>query len=129
MTYFIPPPKVENFIMDKLGFKVKVLTRTKENIGEIIKINPFLKLRNIDAKKLYITFLESKPKKEFINHLIVKKETDDIIEVIDSEVFIYCHKSYGKTVFSNNYIEKKLKLKATTRNWRTINKLFQLASE
>jgi len=29
---------------------------------------------------------------------------------------------------NNNFFEKKLKVNATTRNWKTVNKLFELAN-
>jgi uncharacterized protein (DUF1697 family) len=30
---------------------------------------------------------------------------------------------------SNNFFEQKLKVKATTRNWKTVNKLVELATK
>ena len=30
---------------------------------------------------------------------------------------------------NNNFFEQKLKVKATTRNWKTVNKLYELAKE
>jgi uncharacterized protein (DUF1697 family) len=47
----------------------------------------------------------------------------------ECEIFLFCPGGYGKTKLSNNYFEKKLKIAATTRNWNTINALFNMANE
>jgi len=43
------------------------------------------------------------------------------------EIYLHCPDGYGNTKFSNNAIEKKLSAQATTRNWRTVNALFEMA--
>ncbi len=44
---------------------------------------------------------------------------------------LYLHrpKSYGLTKFSNQNIEKWLSVSATTRNWKTVNELYRLATQ
>ncbi|GBD89341.1 hypothetical protein BMS3Abin04_00045 [bacterium BMS3Abin04] len=116
-------------IKRKYGFDVKVIVKTQSELGKIIKQNPFLKINDIDIGKLYVTFMEYKPAKEFIDRLTPNKETNDVYKIIGTEIYLYCPGGYGKTIFSNTYIEKKLDLKTTTGNWKTINKLLQIASE
>jgi polyphosphate kinase len=41
--------------------------------------------------------------------------------------YLYCPGGYGKTKLSNTFFEKKTKLIATTRNWKTVLKLLELA--
>ncbi len=36
---------------------------------------------------------------------------------------------YGKTKLSNNFFEKKLDVLATTRNWKTIHALYEMAKK
>jgi uncharacterized protein (DUF1697 family) len=55
----------------------------------------------------------------------VKNDVDEI-RLLGSEVYILCRNGYGKTLFSNTFIEKKLMVSATTRNWATVEKLFSL---
>jgi uncharacterized protein (DUF1697 family) len=45
----------------------------------------------------------------------------------EKEIYLYVPDSYGETKISNNFFEKKLKVKATTRNWNTIMKLAAMA--
>ena len=125
--------KIAELITDsiklKYGFDVKVLIRTKNELAKITKQNPFLKNEGVDVKRLYVTFLERKPEAKLINNLATDKETIDSYKVIGREVYLHVPSGFGRTIFSNNYIEKKLGLKATTRNWKTVNKLLQIASE
>jgi len=44
------------------------------------------------------------------------------------EVYLYCPNGYGRTKLSNNALERVLSVKATTRNWNTVNKLYEIAS-
>ena len=47
--------------------------------------------------------------------------------LIDKEIFLYCPNGYGNTKLTNNFFENKLKVSATTRNWKTVNKLLEMA--
>ena len=44
------------------------------------------------------------------------------------EVYLFCPDGYGRTRLSNSFFEKKLGVVATTRNWNTVNKLYEIAS-
>jgi uncharacterized protein (DUF1697 family) len=51
----------------------------------------------------------------------------DQFRISDKEVYLYCPNGYGRTKLSNNALEKALSVKATTRNWNTVNKLYEIA--
>jgi hypothetical protein len=40
---------------------------------------------------------------------------------------LYCPQGYGNTKISNLFFENRLKVSATTRNWKTVIKLVDLA--
>jgi uncharacterized protein (DUF1697 family) len=45
-------------------------------------------------------------------------------------VFNARHKKTGeKEIFSNNYVEKILKIPGTTRNWNTVNRILELTRD
>ena len=44
------------------------------------------------------------------------------------EVYLHCPSGYGETKLSNAVFEKALAVKATTRNWNTVNKLLEMAN-
>ena len=43
-------------------------------------------------------------------------------------IYFHCPNGYGKSKLSNNFFENKLKVSATTRNFRTTNKLLEMAN-
>jgi uncharacterized protein (DUF1697 family) len=47
--------------------------------------------------------------------------------ICDREIYLFCPHGYGKTKFSNTFFEKRLSILATTRNWKTVNALYEIA--
>lgn len=46
-----------------------------------------------------------------------------------AEVHLHCPGGYGRSKLANTALEKALGLRATTRNWNTVNKLLELSAE
>jgi uncharacterized protein (DUF1697 family) len=119
--------KVECAILKQFGFHVPVITRTPDELQEIINGNP---LRNADgtvADKIYITFLENEPLPEDTGKINPVGYLPDRFVIKGKEIYIDCAGGYGTTKLSNTFFENKLKVRATTRNWKTVNALLELA--
>lgn len=50
----------------------------------------------------------------------------DIYEVVGKEIYLNCLNGYGNTKLTNDFFEKKLKQKTTTRNWRTMLRMQEM---
>ncbi len=112
--------KIENKIKEKYGFEVPMVIRTLEQWQQIISINPFLKRKNPDTEKCFLTVLSDSPGKseiESISNFIC--EPDEFV-IIDQNVFLYIPGKYQDTRLSNDFFEKKLHVKASCRNWKTV---------
>lgn len=120
--------KIESAISKKYDFHVPVIIRSEEELKKIISSNPFLKEKEIDVKKLHVTFLSEIPAKENVADIESINYLPDQFIISGKEIYLHIPISYGETKLSNNFFEKKLKIKATTRNWNTVNKLFEMAS-
>ncbi len=118
--------KIEEKIKAHYSFDVPVIIRTKEELQRAIDHNPFLKKKNIALDKLHITFLAEQPEKENIKATEVYDYAPDEFHISDKEVYVYCPNGYGNTKINNTFFEKKLKVGATTRNWKTSNELLKL---
>ncbi len=46
--------------------------------------------------------------------------------IYGQEVYLYCPHGYGKTKLLKNFLENKLGIEATKRNWKMVNKLYEL---
>ncbi len=119
--------KIEGKILDEFGFDVPVITRTSEEMGEVIRGNPFLKEKGIDLSKLHVTFLSGVPAPAALKALASLAAKPDQFRACGREIYLYCPNGYGNTKLSNNALEKVLSLSATTRNWNTVNKLYAMS--
>ncbi len=119
--------RIEKMIADKYGFNVPTLVLTAAEMKNAAEQNPFLTQKNIDTSTLFVTFLSEKPNFLLIEKMKLLDFGADKFEIIDKCVFLCCS-DYGKTKLSNNFFEFKLKVTATTRNWKTISHLVTLTS-
>ena len=89
--------------------------------------NPFVIEGNIDIKQLYVAFLKQTPEKLLVENLKYKEDQKE--EFVQREKLLYLNypDGYGKSKFNNNYIERKLNLQSTIRNWKTILKLVEIS--
>jgi uncharacterized protein (DUF1697 family) len=120
--------KIAKRILKETGFEVPVMVKDIEEIASVLKSNPFLK-RKEDTAKLHVTFLSGEPGKETLDKIPEGKYGKDEFILSGRTVFLFCPDGYGNTKLSNNFFENKLKVTATTRNWKTINELHRMAIE
>jgi uncharacterized protein (DUF1697 family) len=120
---------IEGKIKGDCGFPVLVVLRTLDEMKKIVRDNPFFNERGIDYSKLHVTFLSAFPTKTAWGNLDALNAHPDQFRAKDQEVYLYCPDGHGRTKLSNTALEKLLLVKATTRNWKTVNKLAEMSSE
>jgi uncharacterized protein (DUF1697 family) len=118
--------KIEQKILGGYGFSVPVLLKTAKELGEIVQRNPFLKEPAIDRSKLHVTFLSDAPPPAALEQLQSLAVPAERLCLVGQQIYLYCPNGYGKTKLSNTAIEKKLSVRATTRNWATTNALLAM---
>lgn len=119
--------QLETAVKATYGFDVPVVIRTVAELKEIIQNNPFLQEKELDMEKAHITFLATAPSQEALAKAATYDYSPDRFIIKGKEVYLHVPGSYGETKLSNTFFEKVLKVSATTRNWRTVNKLAELA--
>lgn len=118
--------RIEQKILAKYNFNVPVIIRTIDEMQSVIKGTPFIKEKNIDLEKLHVTYLAENPKQENIDKLNTYNYQPDRFLILGKEIYLYCPNGYGRTKLTTDFFENKLKVTATTRNWRTTNELFKI---
>ena len=121
--------KISRQIEQDFGFEVPVIVLTIDKLKQVIENNPFLKDPDKDQSFLHVTFLASKPNYFDYSTIEDKKQDEEEIFFTDNAVYLFCPNGYGRTKLNNNFLEKKLKVLATTRNWKTTNELYKIAQE
>jgi uncharacterized protein (DUF1697 family) len=120
---------IEALLEKEYGFDVSVFVADIQDVAAAIDNNPFAEGRveeEAGFKKLYVTFLSEKPTEENMEKLREAPIGEDEIEVVGKILYFKLFARASDSKLSNNLIESKLKLRATTRNWNTTLKLLLL---
>jgi len=115
--------KLEQKIAEHFGFEVPVILRTLAEMQAVSKENPFLKDATVEAAQLHVTFLAEGPEQVLLDKIQSFSAAPDEFRMVGKTIYLHCPNGYGRTKLTNNFFEQKLKLTATTRNWKTVNEL------
>jgi uncharacterized protein (DUF1697 family) len=125
------PNEIEKLVKEKIserfGLKVPVLVKAKSEVEEVLQNNPFLQT-DVDVSKLHVTFLSAEPQQVNIEKINKDQYLPDEFVLRCIAIYLYCPNGYGNTKLNNNFFESKLKVMATTRNWKTLNELVRIAN-
>jgi uncharacterized protein (DUF1697 family) len=119
--------KIAKQILADFGFEVPMMVKERGELKDVLQNNPFVHERKRDLAKLHVTFLSHEPAKEGLEKLKAGDYGADEYSFCGGVVYLFCPDGYGKTKLNNNFLESKLKMAATTRNWKTINELVRIA--
>ncbi|WP_349676616.1 DUF1697 domain-containing protein [Clostridium sp. UBA1652] len=123
---------IEEKIYTNVGFKVSVILRSEEELNKIIQNCPFSEKEilevqgNSSSEVLYVAFLKQEPLEENIDKFSVYETGEDKYKIIGRDVYLLFHDSIRNSKLGNNL--GKLDNSATTRNWKTINKISDLVN-
>jgi uncharacterized protein (DUF1697 family) len=119
--------KIEAGLEKSLGYNVTVVIRTKDEIENVIKNYPFSKV-NHESFKIDVAFLSAVPDKSAAAELESLSTKDEMFKVIANNVYSLrsLAKGFQDTLLGKNILEKKLKVRATVRNWNTVNKILTI---
>lgn len=118
--------KIKQEIFKQLGLEVPVVIIGKDDLEACLKNNPYLKEKDCDTKKLYVAFLSKELHDGAINDLKISQFKPDEATIDKNKIFIKYAVGAGKTRLDQKYIEKKLNLVATIRNWNTVTTLLEM---
>lgn len=118
---------IEAEIEKSLGYPIKVFVRSIGDFVRIIAGNPFTSARHLEPVKIHVTFLYKTPSGNVLADLKNPNEDGDEFSVAGRKIYIYCPNGYGRTKLSNNFFEQYFAMPATTRNWKTVKSLYEIA--
>ena len=120
---------IKQEIFKVFGHEVPIVVISKEDLEACFKNNPFLKEKDADIKKLYVAFVSIALRSESINDLKISQFKPDEASIDGNRIFIKYAVGAGKTRLDQKYIEKKLNVTATIRNWNTVTQLLKIYEE
>ena len=120
---------IKQEIFKVFGHEVPIVVVNKDDLAVCFKINPYLKEKDVDTKKLYVAFVSTTLKSDNINDLKISQFKPDEASIDGNKIYIKYAVGAGKTRFDQKYIEKKLNVTATIRNWNTVTQLLKIYEE
>jgi len=114
-------------VEDTFGFEVPAQVKTLKEVERIVAENPFPQVEEEEYNRLLVTFLNNPPSQKRQDLLKEHEDPDGHFEIKRQAVYLYTPQGYGKSKLTNNFFEAKLKVSATTRNWKTLLKLLDMA--
>jgi len=121
--------KIEAKILKDFGFPVSVMTRTADELRNIVASNPFLKQGGIDPEKLHVMFLSEAPAPAALKELTAVTVSPDRCHCSGQEIYFYLPNGVSKSVLWNSPVDRILAVVTTTRNLKTVNSMHQMCQD
>jgi len=119
---------ISNEIQKRFGFFVPIIVLTAPELEDIIKKNPFLEDITKNKDHQCVTFLDSQPVEIDLEIITKVKQEGEEFAINGKAVYLFCPYGFARTKLTNVFLEKKLKVNATTRNWKTTTELLMIAT-
>ena len=117
---------LEGALHQEFGFKVPVISRSAEEIAGVASSHPFAEL-GLDDRLLHVAFLDRAPDQPLDDQIDATHYLPDRFHSDGREVYLAYPTGSGRSKLSHALLERYLGVSATSRNWRTVSKLAELA--
>lgn len=115
--------KVRAVILEKNGSDLPVIVKTPAEIQAILAENPF------GEERSFFTLTNDNFDKMRAQELEQQDFGEDKLKITEKAIHLYIPTNAARTKLTNNFVEKKLNITTTTRNFRTLTKLVAIATE
>jgi uncharacterized protein (DUF1697 family) len=112
-------------ITSEFDMDVKVVIRTHSELTDVIRRSP-LPGGPEHPSRFFVAFLSAAPEADATGAMQAMSFDPDQIWISGAEAFLWCPEGAADTKLTNNFVEKRLKVTATSRNWNTVLKLAEL---
>jgi uncharacterized protein (DUF1697 family) len=121
--------KIAKALLDRFNYVIPVMTRSIDDLSELVNVNPYLNETGFDPSKMAVIFLTENPTDAQMIKVAEVNYPPDKFSIIGKEIHIYCPNGFGRTKIYTNFFENKMKVVGTARNWKTIVTLLEMAGQ
>ncbi len=112
--------KIHDAIQEDFGFDISVMVRPMAEIEEIVAYDPF-KGQFESHKDVHVFFLNEKLTDSQEALLLEQGNDNELFAIFGRHVICMLRIHITDSAVGKGFIDKKLKIAATGRNWRTVN--------
>jgi uncharacterized protein (DUF1697 family) len=118
---------IEAQLASDFGDSPAVLLRTVSELQSVGRSSPYAKA-GANPSRHHVTFLADVPTAAALAALspLPPSRKDELV-VDGREVYVHTPDGYHETKYSGSFLERRLGMVSTTRNWNTVQKLCELA--
>ena len=116
---------IEGKLQERFGFHVDVMVRSIAELKKVIAANPYGDAAS-DPTKVHVVFLNDKPKAADVAAIDQAAFAPDELTARGREIYLCLPNGAGRSKLAG-VLERKIKVPATARNWRTVTTLLELA--
>ncbi len=113
----------------RLGLQADFLVRSADEWKEVVARNPFPKEAERDPSHLVVMLLKSAVTLKAVSAVQAAIAGRETIRADGRQVYMVYPDGIGRSRVSNVFLEGKLGIRGTARNWNTVLKLAALADE
>lgn len=117
--------KIEDTIDKRFGRHIPVMIREQVAISAILANNPF-EGQFESQKEMHVLFLKEEMSEDKQQQLLEAATPPESFAIIGREIYAHLPMGVADSLLGKSFIEKKLKVAVTGRNWRTVEKLATL---
>jgi uncharacterized protein (DUF1697 family) len=119
--------EIRAVVRANFGFELNVLSLTREQLSAACSNNPFPAGED-EPKTLHLFFMADDPVEVDRESLANLQNETEQFELLDRVFYLCAPDGIGRSKLAAK-VEKCLGVSVTARNWRTVNKVLQLATD
>ena len=93
-----------------------------------MRANPYVEA-GAEMDRLHVVFLADAPDEGQVEGLDPDRSPPDEFVVRGREVYLHCPDGMARSKLTNAWFDSQLSTVSTMRNWKTVSKLLELASD
>ena len=118
--------RIRQEIERRFDLQIEVLIRTLAEIRMLVERGPTS--ARTDPSKLLVMFLSSVPDARAQAALLKEHKGPEMIELRGPEIYLYYPNGVGRSKLTNAFLENRLDVAGTARNWNTLKKLVEIGA-
>ena len=122
--------KIEQRILNDFGISPLAITRSLDELESIVKANPYLRDKKLDAEKCHVIFLAEPATAAAATELRTSLTAPpDLSHLSKREIYLHLPNGVSQSSLWGNPVERRLLKRSTMRNWKTVTALLAMAQE
>jgi uncharacterized protein (DUF1697 family) len=114
---------IELALSDTFGFAVPVVVRSATEMAAVIDRNPFA---DCDLSKVHVGFWGTVPSASAIAACDLERFAPERFEFVRSDLYLFLPSGMARTKLPG-YLERRIKVPATIRNWNTVRAIVEMS--